>query len=332
MNRRELMSLVGGAAAAWPLAARAQQPNRMRRIGMLATGISKDDPEWRARMAALLPLLQRLGWTVGHNIQIEYHYAVGDAERIRAAVKELTALAPDVILVMSNPLLAALMQETRTIPIVFVQVADPVGSGFVASLVRPGGNVTGFTNFEPSMGGKWLEVLKEAAPRVTRAAVLYHPQTPANVSLLRAAEAAGPSLGVAVAAAPVKNLAEIEHAVMAAAREPNGGLVLIPHPVTVGTGARARIAEWVIQHRLPIVGAFRFVATSGGLISYGIDAVDLFRRSADYIDRILRGANPGDLPVQAPIKFELVVNLMTAKALGLEMPPMLLARADEVIE
>jgi putative ABC transport system substrate-binding protein len=332
MRRREFISLVGGAAAAWPLAARAQQGERTRRLGVLATGISENDPEWQARMAALLPRLQKLGWTVGNNIQIEYRYVAGDAERVQATVKELTALAPDVILVMSNPLLAALMKETRTIPIVFVQVADPVSSGFVASLVRPGGNVTGFTNFELSMGGKWLEVLKEAAPQVTRAAVLYHPHTPANVSLLHAAEAAGLPLGVAVTAAPVNNLEEIDRAVMAAAREPNGGVVLIPHPVTVGTGARARIAEWLIQHRLPIVGAFRFVATSGGLISYGVDAVDLYRRSADYVDRILRGANPGELPVQAPIKFELVINLKTAKALGIEVPPTLLARADEVIE
>jgi putative ABC transport system substrate-binding protein len=330
MRRREFITLLGGAAA-WPLAAHAQQAERMRRLGVLTAGFSENDPEWQARRAVLLPQLQKLGWTVGNNLQIDYRYVAG-AERVRATVKEVTALAPDVILVSSNLLLAALMKETRTIPIVFVQVADPVSSGFVASLVRPGGNVTGFTNYELSMGGKWVEVLKEAAPLVTRAAVLYHPQTPANVSLLHAAEAAGPPLGVAVTAAPVNNLSEIEHAIMAAAREPNGGVVLIPHPVTVSTGARARIAEWLIQHRLPIVGAFRFVATSGGLVSYGVDAVDLYRRSADYIDRILRGANPGELPVQAPIKFELVINLKTARVLGLEVPPTLLARANEVIE
>ena len=291
MKRRELITLLG-AAAAWPLAARAQQPQRTRRLAVLA-GLAEQDPEWRARMAAFRQRLGVLGWQVDQNIQIELRYAVGDAERIQSATNEIVSLAPDVILVMSNPL----------------QVADPVGSGFVASMARPGGNITGFTNFEPSMGGKWIELLKETAPGVRRALVLYHAQTAANVSLLREIEGAGPNLGVMIVAAGVNGVAEIEQAVNAFAGEPNGGLILIPHPVTAGP--RAMIAQMAIRHRMPSVGAFRFMADSGSLIAYGSDAVDLFRRSADYVDRILRGANPGELPVQAPNKFELVINLKT---------------------
>jgi len=328
MDRRAFLTLLGGAAA-WPRAARAQQHQRMRRLGVLA-GLAEQDPEWRARMAAFRQRLGALGWHVDQNIQVEFRYAVGDPERIQSATNEIVSLAPDVILVMSNPLLALLARETRTVPIVFLQVADPVGSGFVASMARPGGNITGFTNFEPSMGGKWIELLKETAPGVRRALVLYHAQTAANVSLLREAEAAGPNLGVTIVAAGVNGVAEIEQAVNAFAGEPNGGLILIPHPVTAGP--RAMIAQLAIRHRMPSVGAFRFMADSGSLIAYGSDAGDLFWRSADYVDRILRGANPGELPVQAPNKFELVINLKTAKALGLEIPPTLIARADEVIE
>jgi len=332
MKRRQFILALGGAAASsvsWPLAARAQQPGRMRRLGVLA-GIAEKDPEWKARMSAFMQRFQSLGWRVGQNVQIEYRYTVGDAGRIQAAAKELVALAPEVILTMSNPVLAVLARETRSIPVVFAQVADPVGSGFVASLARPGGNITGFTNFEPSMGGKWLEVLKEAAPGVRRALVLHHAQTAAHASFLREAQAAGPNLGVAIIPAGVKDTPEIEQAVNAFAREPNGGLIVLPHPVT--TEPRAMIGDLAVRHRMPSVGAFRFMATSGGLISYGSDPVDLFRRSADYIDRILRGAKPADLPVQAPAKFELVINLKTAKAIGLTVPPALLARADEVIE
>jgi putative ABC transport system substrate-binding protein len=281
-------------------------------------------------MAAFLQRFQSLGWKIGQNVEMEFRYAVGDAGRIQAAAQEMVGLAPEVILTMSNPVLAVLARETRTIPIVFAQVADPVGSKFVASLARPGGNITGFTNFEPLMGGKWVEVLKEAAPGVRRALVLYHAQTAAHVSFLREAEAAGPTLGVTIFAAGVNDAPEIEQAVNAFAREPNGGLIQMPHPVTLGP--RAMIADLAIRHRLPTVGAFRSMAASGSLIAYGSDAADLFRRSADYVDRILRGAKPADLPVQAPTKFELVVNLITARALGLTVPPTLLARADEVIE
>jgi putative ABC transport system substrate-binding protein len=329
MRRREFLSLVGGLAASWPLEARTQQAERVRRMGVLSA-FAEGDSEWQARLDPLLAGLQRLGWLVGRNLQIEYRFAVGDAARIQAAAKEMVVLAPEVILTMSNPVLAALARETRTIPIVFAQVADPVGSGFVASMARPGGNVTGFTNFEPSMGEKWVEMLKEVAPGMTRTLVLHHAQTPANVSFLRAAEVAGPKLGVTIIAAGVKDAVEINQAVNAFAREPNGGMILMPHPVVVIP--RAMIAELALRHGMPTVGAFRFMAATGSLISYGSDTPDLFRRSADYVDRILRGANPGELPVQAPTKFELVINLKTAKAIGLTVPPTLLARADEVIE
>jgi putative ABC transport system substrate-binding protein len=255
----------------------------------------------------------------------------GSAEdRIRALASELVAEAPNVILVNSNPGLVAVMQATRTIPVVFTQVADPVGSRFVASLARPGGNVTGFTNFETSMGGKWLEALKEIAPDVKRAAVLLHPETAANVEFLRAAEAASSTMQMAVVAAPVHNAAEIERAITEFAREPNGGVIALPHVVTAEH--RELIAGLSLQQRLPSVGAFRFMATSGALLSYGIDVIDLFRRACTYIDRILRGEKPLDLPVQAPTKFELVVNLKTAKGLGLKIPESFLLRADEVIE
>jgi putative ABC transport system substrate-binding protein len=328
MQRREFLSGVGGAAVAWPLAARGQGGMK-RRLGVLA-GIAERDPEWQARMMAFLPRLEQLGWQSGRNIEINYRYAVGDSAQIPAATKEIVATTPNVILTMSNPLLAALLRETRTIPIVFTQVADPVGSGFVSSLARPGGNVTGFTNFETSMGGKWLELLKEAAPDVTRALVIYNAQTAANVSLLRAAEAASASFGIAVVSAAVNDGAEIEQAITEFARQPRGGVILIPHPVT--STPRVRIAELALQLRLPTVGAFRFMAASGTLISYGSEATDLFRRSADYVDRILRGSNPGELPIQQPTKFELFINLKTAKSLGLTLAPTLLGRADEVIE
>jgi putative ABC transport system substrate-binding protein len=329
MRRRDFLSVIGGAAVAWPLAARAQQPGRMRRIGVLA-GIAERDPEWQDRIKAFLLRLQQLGWQSGRNIEIDYRYAVGDSEKIRAATKEIVAIAPDVIMTMSNPVLAALLRETRSIPIVFVQVADPVGSGFVSSLARPGGNVTGFTNFEPSMGGKWLELLKEAAPEVTRALVIHNGQTAANVSLLREVQAASPNFGVSVVPAAVNDAAEIEAALTAFARVSSGGVIFIPHPVT--TIPRTKIAQLALQLGLPTVGAFRFMAASGMLISYGSEAIDLFRRSADYVDRILRGFNPGELPIQQPTKFELFINLKTAKALGLTLAPTLLGRADEVID
>jgi putative ABC transport system substrate-binding protein len=328
MNRREFMTLLGGTAAAWPLVARAQQSGRVRRIGALM-GIAENDPESQARITAFLQRLQELGWTEGHNVRIDYRFAGGDTRRMRAYAAELVGLAPDVILVQSNDGLAALRQETRTVPIVFAVVADPVGSGFVESLARPGGNITGFTIFEPSLGGKWLQALKEIAPGVTRVAAILHPETTANVEFLRAAEAAASSFGVTLTAAGVHDAAEIERAVTAFATEPNGGLV-VPHPVTAAH--RDLIIGLAARHRLPAVYSFRFFATAGGLMAYGNDAVDLFRRAASYVDRILKGEKPGELPVQAPTKFELVINLKTANALGLTVPPNLVARADEVIE
>ena len=329
MERREFITLLGGAAVTWPLAARAQQPDQMRRIGGLM-GSTENDPESQARIVVLLQRLRELGWNDGGNVRLDFRFAGSDPERMLAYAREVAGLAPDVILVQSNPGLAALRQVTRTIPTVFVQVADPVGSGFITSLARPGGNATGFTNFEPSMGGKWLEVIKEIAPGVTRAAVMLHPETAAHVAMLRAAEAASRSFGIAVTSAGVHDSAEIERAVVAFATEPNGGLIVLPHIITAGH--RVVIAELALRHRLPSVSAFRFMAEAGGLISYGINAVDLFRRAAAYIDRILRGAQPGELPVQAPDKFELVINLKTATALGLTVPPTMLGRADEVIE
>jgi putative ABC transport system substrate-binding protein len=329
MRRREFITLLGGAAAAWPLAARAQQSGRVRRIGALM-GIAENDPESQARITAFLQRLQELGWTEGRNVRIDYRFAGGDTRRMRAYAAELVGLAPDVILVQSNDGLAALRQETRTVPIVFAVVADPVGSGFVESLARPGGNITGFTIFEPSLGGKWLQALKEIAPGVTRVAAILHPETTANVGFLRAAEAAAPSFGMTLTAEGVHDAAEIERAVTAFAAEPNGGLVVLPHPVTAAH--RDLIIGLAARHRLPAVYAFRFFATAGGLMAYGNDSVDLFRRAAAYVDRILKGEKPGELPVQAPIKFELFINLKTAKALGLEVPPTLLGRADEVIE
>ena len=329
MRRREFITLVGGGAAAWPLAARAQQGDRIRRVGMLLA-FTENDPDMRARISAFRQRFTDLGWTDGRNVRIDYRFSGSDIERLRANAKELLALAPDIMFAHSNPGLAALRQENRTVPTVFVQVADPVGSGFIQSLARPGGVTTGFTNFEPAMGSKWVEILKEIAPGVTRAAVLMHDETAANVAMFRAAEAAEPAFGMTVTVAGVRDAAGIEQAIGAFAREPNGGLIALPHVVTAGH--RELIARLAIEHRLPSVGAFGFMATSGGLISYGIDVVDLFRRSASYVDRILKGEKPADLPVQAPTKYELVINLKTANVIGLDVPPTLLARGDEVIE
>jgi putative ABC transport system substrate-binding protein len=331
VKRREFITLLGGAAAmtACPMPASSQPGRRVRRLGVLSA-FAEQDAENKVRITNFLTRLQSLGWRVGENLIVEYRYAFGDAGRIQTAAKEIVALAPEVIMTMSNPVLATLIQETRTIPIVFAQVADPVGSGFVASLAAPGGNVTGFTNLEPSMGGKWLEVLKEAVPGVTRALALHHPNIAANISFVRAAEAAGRDLGVTVVPAGVTNTTEIEQAVIRFAGEPNGGLIAVPNPVTVS--ARFLIAELASRCRLPTIGAFRFMVAAGTLLSYGNDGHELFTRAADYVDRILQGARAGDLPVQVPTKFELFINLKTAKALGIEVPPMLLARADEVIE
>jgi putative ABC transport system substrate-binding protein len=329
LRRRDFIAALGGAAVAWPLAARAQQGERMRRIGVLM-GAPDNDPETKRRIAGLVEGLGELGWVEGRNIQFE-HRITTDVARMRSYATEIVDLAPDVIVVHSNPFLANLRQVNRTIPTVFAQVADPVNSGFVESLARPGGNLTGFANFEAEIGGKWLGLLKEVAPRITRCLVLLHRETAANVAFLRAAEAAAPSLQVRMTAAGVHNAAEIEQAIVAFAHEPDGGVIVMPH--TVMGPSRDLIAVLAARHRLPSMFPFRFwMATNGGLMSYGVDVVDLFRKSAVYVDRILRGVKPSDLPVQNPTKYELVINLKTAKALGLEVPPMLLARADEVIE
>jgi ABC-type uncharacterized transport system substrate-binding protein len=330
MKRRQFLSLVGGAAAAWPLAARSQQPDeRVRRLGVLI-GSVQGDPSVQPRVIALRQALKELGWIEGRNLQVDYRWTAGDAERTRAHAAELVALAPDVILAHSRPVTSALQQATRTLPIVFVQVTDPLGTGFVASLSRPGGNVTGFTTFELSIGGKWLDLLKELAPRVDRLAVMQYEKSPAWPGQLRAVEAVAPSFGVEIVPIGVNGPIEIENAISAFGREPNGGLIVMPDTLTLIH--RKLIVTLAHRLRLPAVYPFRYFPESGGLLSYGIDLIDVWRRAATYIDHILKGANPADLPIQQPTKFELVVNLRTAKALGLDVPVTVLARADEVIE
>jgi putative ABC transport system substrate-binding protein len=330
MRRRAFIKLLGGAAVAWPLAARAQQAERMRRIGVLVASYAETDREGQARVAAFLDTFRRLGWSDGRNVRIDLRGGAGDAGRSKAFAAELVRSAPDVIVVVNNPTLAALQPLTRTIPIVFIQVSDPVGSGFVAGLARPGGNITGFQNFEPTMGGKWLGVLKEAAPNMERAAVLLGSDIAVNIAYLRAAEAVAPSLGLQVAPIDIHAGVEIERAIATFASQPDGGLVVLPNPNT--TANRASVIILAARHRLPAIYPFRFFATEGGLMSYGIDQIDQWRGAATYVDRVLRGEKPGDLPVQAPTKFELVVNLKTAKAIGLHIPPAFPLRADEVIE
>jgi putative tryptophan/tyrosine transport system substrate-binding protein len=325
MRRREFISLLGGTVAAWPLAARAQQ---MRRIGVLMA-INTDDPEAQARIAALVGSLQQLGWTVGKNIQVDYRLAV-DADTLRKYAAELVALAPDVILAQSSTAIALLLQATRTVPIVFTIVADPVGAGYVDSLARPGGNATGFTVFEYAIGGKWLELLKEIAPRVTRVAVLREAAIAAGPAQFGAAQSVAPSLGLELRPVDTRDAGEIERAITAFSRGSNGGLIVTGGPSA--TGHRNLIVALAAQYRLPAVYFNRYFVTAGGLISYGPDYVDQFRRAASYVDRILKGEKPGDLPVQAPTKYQLAINLKTAKELGLTVPPSLLARADEVIE
>jgi ABC-type uncharacterized transport system substrate-binding protein len=328
MRRRQFITLLGGAAA-WPLVARAQQRERMRRIGVLMN-LAADDPESLVRVAAFAQGLQELGWTVGRNLQLDTRWAAGDADRFRRYAAELIALTPDVVLASTSPSVAALQQASRTVPIVFATVTDPVGQGFVASLGRPSGNTTGFSVFEYGFGPKWLELLKEIAPRVTRAAVLRDSTLVATGGLLGAIQGAAPSFGVEVSPVGVSDGAEIERSITAFARGSNGGLIVLPSPLT-GVH-RELIIGLAARHRLPGVYALRFYATAGGLASYGPHVIDQYRRAAGYVDRILKGEKPADLPVQAPTRYELVINLKTAKALGLEVPPTLLARADEVIE
>jgi putative tryptophan/tyrosine transport system substrate-binding protein len=329
MKRREFITLLGSAAVAWPLAARAQQGERMRHIGMLMG--TADDPEGQARVTALKQGLQELGWTDGGNIQIETRFSGADASRIRSLAAELVALAPDILVANSTPVLRALRQATSSIPIVFVAVNDPVEQGFVSSLAHPGGNITGFALIDFQMVGKWLEMLKEAAPGVARAALMFNPDTsPYYYLYLRSFEAEPRSVAVEVTASPVRDTTEVEEAFAKLGRDPGAGLIVPPDAFTVVQHQLfIRLAQ---QHRLPAVYMYRTYAAEGALMSYGPDPYDNFRRSASYVDRILKGAKPADLPVQQPTKFELAINLKTAKALGLQIPDRLLALADEVIE
>jgi len=326
MRRREFIRLFGSTAVAWPLTARAQQGERMRRVGVLMA-IPNDD-EAHARTVALEEGLQVLGWTVGRNIQIDYSFPGGDAERMRTTAKELTSSAPDLIIAVTNPALKAARDATLSQPILFLQVSDPVGGGFVQSLDRPGGNATGFTNFEPEVGGKWLQTLKEIAPGVERVGFVFNPATSAHVGFLRAAETASVSLATKINPLGIYKVSEIEPAITEFASTPKGGPIIAPHPLTRGQ----LTIDLAAKYQLPAIYPFAFHAREGGLVSYGIDQVDQWRSAATYVDRILRGTKPADLPVQQPSKYELVVNLKTAKALGLNVPPTLLARADEVIE
>jgi putative ABC transport system substrate-binding protein len=328
VKRREFITLIAGAAA-WPLAAHAQQREQMRRIGVLMN-LGSDDAEGQARNAAFLQGLQELGWTVGRNVRIEYRWGAGDAELFRRHASELVALAPDVILAAGGAVVPSLLQATRTVPIVFTGTPDPVGAGFVESLARPGGNATGFTIFEYGTSGKWLELLKEIAPHVTRAAVIRDPAIAAGLGQWGAIQSVAPSLGVELRPLGVRDAGEIERVVTAFARSSNGGLIVTGSALAVVH--RELIATLAGRHQLPAVYPLRLFATVGGLISYGPDSIDPYRQAASYVDRILKGEKPADLPVQAPTRYELVINLKTAKALGLEVPPTLLARADEVIE
>jgi putative ABC transport system substrate-binding protein len=329
MKRRQFIMLLGGAAAAWPLAARAQQPERMRRIGVLL-GLAEGDADARSWVTAFRQRLNALGWTDGRNVRIDYRFAGDDAGRIGAHATELVGLTPDVMFVSSQPVFDAARGATRTIPIVFVQISDPVVSGLVASLARPGGNITGFTSGEFGRGEKWLELLKEMAPRLAQVTVVMDLENATNVGQFRAIDGVAPSFGVQLIKAGVHDAAEIERTLEAVARKSNAGLIVLANPVTMSH--RKQITSLAFQHRMPSVYPYRHYVTSGGLASYGPDLVDLYRSGASYVDRILRGERPGDLPIQHPTKFELVINLKTAKALGLTVPPTMLALADEVIE
>jgi putative ABC transport system substrate-binding protein len=329
MQRREFLALLGGAAVACPLAVRAQESQRMRRIGVLLPGTA-DDTEYQARMAAFLQGLQQLGWSDGRNVRIDIRYAAGDTNLFRKYAAELIALAPDVILAPGSTSLGPLLQVTRTVPIVFTTLLDPVGAGFVDSLARPGGNATGFIAFEYGLSGKWLELLKQIAPGLTRMAILRDPATAAGIGQFAAIQSVAPSLGVELRPIDMRKPDEIERAVAAFARSSNGGLI-----VTAGSGSAIHgdlIITLAARHKLPAVYGDRHFVTGGGLISYGPDRVDQYRQAAGYIDRIFKGEKPADLPVQAPTKYELAINLKTAKTLGLSVPPTLLASADEVIE
>jgi putative ABC transport system substrate-binding protein len=328
VKRREFITLLGGAAA-WPLAARAQQRERVRRVGVLVN-LAEGDSEGQARVAAFREALGKLGWTEGRELQIDYRWFAGDPDRARAYAAELVKLKPDVIFAASSSSLAALQRETRSVPIVFAQVADPVAAGFVASMARPGGNITGFAQFEYAIGAKWLELLKQIAPQVIRVVIIYDPTNPETKEYLPVIEAAGRSFGVQSSISAVRDIAEIERVIEEFAREPNGGLIPLPSPLMAVH--RDLIISLARRHRLPNVFALRYYPMAGGLASYGTDNIELYRRAASYVDRVLKGEKPGDLPIQQASKFELVINLKTARELGLDPPISLLARTDEVIE
>jgi putative ABC transport system substrate-binding protein len=328
MRRRDFIALLGGTVAVWPVAARAQNSDRIRRIGALLNG-AIDDPFYQARIDAFMQSLQQLGWTDGRNIRAEIRWVPADAQLFRRYAAELIALAPEVVLAHSSPAVAALQQETLTVPIVFIGVVDPVGAGFVTNLARPGGNTTGFSVLDYGMSAKWLQLLKEIVPEVTRVAVLRD-SSAAGIGQLAAMQAVAPSLGVELTPIDMRDPGEMENRLNEFARAANGGLI-----VTSNTSQgiyRKLIITLAARYRLPAVHPFRFMVVEGGLVSYGTDLVDQYRRAAAYVDRILKGEKPGDLPVQAPVKYELVINLKTAKALGVNIPSTLLASADEVIE
>jgi putative ABC transport system substrate-binding protein len=330
VRRREFITLVGGAAAGWPLGAHAQQGDRMRRLGILMAG-AESDAQYQADVAVFREGLQKLGWVDGQNIRIEVRWAGFNADTMRRYAKELIALQPDLILSNDTPTTATLLQQTRTVPIVFATVADPVGSGFVASFARPGGNTTGFAVYEASLGGKWLEVLKETVPNVSRVVVIFNPATaPFAEYHLKSINDAAMSVGVGVSVAHVHDVSELETVVATQALEPNSGLIVLNEDFMIAH--RVEIISLAARYRLPAVYPFRFFAELGGLISYGVDLNDNFRRAVPYADRVLRGAKPSELPVQAPVKFELVINLKTAKAISIDIPLQLKQRADEVIE
>jgi putative ABC transport system substrate-binding protein len=329
MQRREFITLIGGAAAAWPPAARAQKSDRVRRVGVIM-GFAQSDEVWQAYLATFRQGLQELGWTGGRNIRFDYRFTGESTERMHIVAEEMVALAPDVILVSTNSVVSATLKATRSIPVVFTWVSDPVGSGFVSNLAHPGGNITGFHNFEPAIGGKWLELLRQIAPGLRRVAVIHVPDIVPNVAFLRVVEAAAPASDITVTAGEVRNAADIERVLPAFAQDGGGGLIVTPSALTATR--RDLIIALAARLGLPAIYSFRFYAASGGLMSYGIDQLELVRAAASYVDRILRGTNPGDLPVQLPTKFELVINLKTAGALGLTVPNSLQLLADEVIE
>ena len=328
MKRREFINFVGGAAA-WPLAAHAQQPDRTRRIGVLMLEPASNS-EGQSRVAAFRQALEKLGWTDGRNLRVDYRWGAFDVERARAGITELLKLAPDVILAEGSLGLAAVQEATGSVPTVFVLVSEPVAQGFVQSLAHPGGNITGFTNFEPTVGAKWLELLKDIAPRVKRVAVMFYQDSSSAVPFFSQSAAAAQIFSVEVVEARLHEPADIGAVMAMLAHEPGGGLILPPDPFT--NTHRKLIVELAARYRLPAIYSRRFFADEGGLVSYGNDSVDQFRQSAAYVDRIVRGEKPAELPVQQPTKFELVINLKTAKALGLTVPLSLLTRADEVIE